>query len=271
MIEEKEKEQEQLELKKMMHTVQNREYVGPQKLAEDLASLLTGHVYIDPTDARARALREEGKDYPDKGLTMIGLKRLENVFQLLRQITIDGIEGDVMECGVWRGGTLIFMRLVLDHLGQEKRRVIGADSFNGMPPEARRACAYDQGVVFGPDDYLRVPIEEVRENLQKWGAVTNVELIKGWFEDTLPDRVLVERPKRKLALLRLDGDLYQSTMTCLIRLYRLVPLGGFIVIDDYVLPTCRQAVSEFREYMGITDEIHPVDYTGVWWRKGVKK
>jgi hypothetical protein len=92
-----------------------------------------------------------------------------------------------------------------------------------------------------------------------------VMFLEGWFKDTLPTA-----PVGQLALLRLDGDLYESTRDALQALYDKVSVGGFIIIDDYFLPVCRKAVQDFRAQRGITDEILEIDWTGVYWRKSAQ-
>ena len=73
---------------------------------------------------------------------------------------------------------------------------------------------------------------------------------------------------RRLALLRLDGDLYESTMDALVHLYPKLEPGGYLIVDDYGdIPACRQAVHDYRSRHGITEEIEPIDWTGVFWRK----
>ncbi len=90
-----------------------------------------------------------------------------------------------------------------------------------------------------------------------------VHFIKGWFCDKLP---LV--PTSKIALLRLDGDMYESTLDILNNLYHKVPSGGYIVVDDYNgINSCKIAVDEFREREKISDKIEVIDWTGVYWRK----
>ncbi|RPH80243.1 MAG: hypothetical protein EHM80_05790, partial [Nitrospiraceae bacterium] len=87
----------------------------------------------------------------------------------------------------------------------------------------------------------------------------------GWFRDTLPTA-----PISQLAVLRLDGDLYESTMDALNALYPKVSPGGFVVVDDYGLPTCRAAIDDFRRARGIIDPIHRIDWTGVFWQRSAE-
>jgi O-methyltransferase/demethyldecarbamoylnovobiocin O-methyltransferase/8-demethyl-8-(2,3-dimethoxy-alpha-L-rhamnosyl)tetracenomycin-C 4'-O-methyltransferase len=88
--------------------------------------------------------------------------------------------------------------------------------------------------------------------------------LKGWFKDTLPSA-----PIEKLSILRLDGDLYESTMTALQSLYPKLSLGGYAIIDDYApsIPCCVQAVDDFRRAHNITEEMESTGEYGVYWRR----
>jgi hypothetical protein len=89
-----------------------------------------------------------------------------------------------------------------------------------------------------------------------------VRFLEGWFKDTLPTA-----PIGQIAVLRLDGDMYESTIQALEALYERVSPGGFVIIDDYFLGPCRQAVTDFRSRTGIIDSIIDIDGKGVFWRK----
>ena len=89
-----------------------------------------------------------------------------------------------------------------------------------------------------------------------------VKFLEGWFRDTLPTA-----PVEKLAVLRLDGDLYESTILALDSLYPKLSPGGFVIIDDYILEFCRKAVEDYRAKHGITDEMIQIDRTAVFWKK----
>jgi hypothetical protein len=91
-----------------------------------------------------------------------------------------------------------------------------------------------------------------------------VRFLPGWFSDSLP-----HAPVGQLAILRLDADLYASTMDALVPLYDKVAPGGFVVVDDYwAFTPCRMAITEFRESHGITEPIRRIDWSAVYWRKG---
>ena len=143
-----------------------------------------------------------------------------------------------------------------------------ADSFEGLPsssaePDREFARVNDFDLAGHP--YLAVSVEEVKENFKRFGLLDGqVKFLKGWFKDTLP-----VAPLEKLAILRLDGDLYESTMDVLANLYAKVSHGGFIIVDDYhSWPTCKRAVDDFREEHEIKDPLEEVDGSRVYWRRG---
>lgn len=210
------------------------------------------------------AARAEGRDWPPTAETMIGTARLDNVAGCCVQAVLDGVVGDFVETGVWRGGTTILMRGVLAALGDEERRVWVADSFEGLPvPDVERHPA-DAGLDWSDVGVLKVGADAVRANFERYGLLDDrVRFLEGWFADTLPTA-----PIDRLAVLRLDGDLYGSTMDALVALEPKVSPGGFVIVDDYGgWASCRAAVDEYRAAHGIDAEIHTVDWTGVWWRK----
>jgi O-methyltransferase len=211
-------------------------------------------------DADARRV---GKDWPADAESMVGLERLANIRSCLEQVIRDGVPGDFMETGVWRGGSCIYAKAVLAAHGDTTRRVWVCDSFEGLPAHDGRYDA-DIGDQFHTFGELAISLEEVRENFERYGLLDDrVEFLKGWFADTLP-----EAPVEQLAVLRLDGDMYASTMDAIVPMYDRVAPGGFVIVDDYgAVPACAQAIHDFREERGITDPIETVDWTGAYWRK----
>jgi len=208
--------------------------------------------------------RIEGWDWPSMAHTMIGLKRLNNIEFCATDVIQSGIEGDFIETGVWRGGAVIFMRSILKAFKIADRTVWVADSFNGLPPPNAALYPADKGVHLENVRFLKISLDTVRNNFQKYGLLDDqVKFLKGWFRDTLSNA-----PIRKLSLLRLDGDLYESTMNVLVALYPKLSIGGYVIIDDYVaFPSCFKAVHDYRKDHNITDEIVTIDWTGVFWKK----
>lgn len=209
------------------------------------------------------AARAEGRDWPASAETMIGLKRLDNLQFCVEQVVADDVPGDLLEAGVWRGGASIFMRGVLASLGVTDRTVWLADSFQGLPKPSAENPA-DEGDEHWTQSFLAVSQEQVQHNFERYGLLdSQVRFLQGWFSDTLPTA-----PVEQIAVLRADGDMYSSTMDILRPLYPKVPVGGFVVIDDYgAIAACRTAVDEYRAEHGITEPLEQIDWTGAFWRR----
>jgi O-methyltransferase len=209
------------------------------------------------------AARSEGRDWPATAETMIGLKRLDNLEYCVRTVLDEGIEGDLVETGVWRGGAAILMRAVLRAYGDTQRSVWLADSFAGLPkPDAER-YPQDAGDLHWSWQELAISREAVEANFRRYGLLDDqVRFIEGWFRDTLPTA-----PIERIAVLRLDGDMYESTIVALESLYAMVAPGGFVIVDDYgAVPGCRQAVDDFRGARDISEAVLPIDWAGAYWR-----
>jgi len=206
------------------------------------------------------AVRVQGFDWPDDAETMIGLVRLNNLHACAARVLASGVPGDFMETGVWRGGACIFLRALLAAYRDDRRRVWLADSFAGLPAPVHPA---DAGGTLHSYPELAISLETVQTAFARYGLLDDqVLFLPGWFRDTLP-----RAPVGRLALLRLDGDMYESTMSALAALYHRVSPGGFVIVDDYAsIPACRLAVDEFRAVRGIAAPIVPIDWTGVYWQ-----
>jgi hypothetical protein len=241
-----------------------------RKLYLDLIEkCLLNTIYEDPSlhsgvfdpDARAR-----GHDCPRTAHTMIGAMRLHNLRTLTEQVLAERIPGDLIETGVWRGGACILMRAVLKAWHSTNRTVWVADSFSGLPPPNVADYPADTGDVglLHTIKELAVPLAKVQSNFSKYELLDGqVRFLEGWFRNTLPNA-----PIKQLALIRLDGDMYESTMVALKSLYQKLSPGGYVIVDDYAaIDACRQATNDFRSALGIFEPIHDVDGVGVYWRK----
>jgi hypothetical protein len=204
-------------------------------------------------------------------ITMLPMARMDNLEHCVRTVVADNVNGDLIETGVWRGGATILMRAILKSLDVRDRTVWVADSFEGLPePDAEKfpteAKGFHGPVITKAYDRFAASIETVQANFQAFGLLDNqVRFLKGWFKDTLPNA-----PIERLAVMRLDGDYYESTMDALTALYDKLSVGGFVIIDDYaedLWTNCRQAVDEFRASRGITDELIRVDSKCSYWRR----
>lgn len=141
---------------------------------------------------------------------------------------------------------------------------LGRGFFHGLPPSDASAYPADIEHDFSDETALGVSLDAVKGNFARYGLLDDqVRFVEGWFSETLPGA-----PVDRLALLRLDADLYESTWQILNALYSKVSPGGFVIVDDYgVLRPCRTAVNDFRAREGITDPIETIDHSGVYWQK----
>ncbi|MEK7017673.1 TylF/MycF family methyltransferase [Bacillus sp. FSL R9-9410] len=207
--------------------------------------------------------RQDGMDWPRAAHSMIGRERMNQLHEALETVVRENIEGDFIETGVWRGGSCIFMNGFLQANNITDRNVWVADSFEGLPTPNLEQYPRDFGDYLHSFDYLRVSLEQVQENFRKYDLLNDqVKFLKGWFKDTLPSA-----PIEKIAIARLDGDMYESTMDGLVNLYDKVSTGGYIIIDDYGLPACADAVTDFRNQRNLKAPITKIDVFGVYWRK----
>lgn len=222
--------------------------------------LLGGPIIDEPYDADKRL---NGLDWPKYGYTMIGRKRLDNLHEILQTVVQNGVKGDFIECGVWRGGASIFARLVLDAHHQCDRVVYVADSFAGLPPSlsTRDNRNWDK------TPFLEVPLEAVKHNFEKFGLSDEngkVVFIKGFFSDTLPSwRMKLSR----LAVLRLDGDMYESCADIMANLYEKVAVGGYVIIDDWFTFDCKTAVEDFFRHHRHSVNVVAIDQYAAYFEK----
>jgi hypothetical protein len=206
-----------------------------------------------------------GLDWPSQAHPQIGMRRLSNLQDLVTKVLVTGTPGDLIETGVWRGGSTILMRGILKAHGITDRAVWVADSFEGFPmtaeqgaspqsfttPELAAVRGYFQGAREASEpafhtslDHMMqgASLEEVRDRFDRYGLLDDqVNFLQGWFRDTLPSA-----PIERLAVLRLDGDLYDSTYDALDALYPRLSVGGYIIVDDYGwVEECRTAVHDY--------------------------
>lgn len=224
----------------------------------------SGTFYIEPGQFDPLK-RERGLDWPATAHTMIGAKRLRQLRDACEEMISKGIPGDFVETGVWRGGACIMMQAVLRTYDEtNERRVWVADSFAGLPPPNPKYPADAQDWHHAVGALLAISEEQVRENFEAYGLLAeNVRFLKGWFKDTLP-----KAPIEKIAVLRLDGDMYESTIDALVALYDKVSPGGFVIVDDYkAVKGCEQAVDDFHDVANITAPLIDIDGKGAYWRK----
>jgi hypothetical protein len=230
---------------------------------------LTGRLDRDPplassgVDGYRDEYREKGWDWPATAPSMIGVKRMENVRAECERVIRENVPGDFIETGVWRGGAAIMMRAVLNAYDVTDRRVFAADTFAGPPAPSRGSTVDEKANFHGHPDFA-VPLAEVKANFARYGLLDQqVVFLEGLFRDTL-----TKAPIEQLAVLRLDGDLYESTMDGLTYLYDKLSPGGALIADDYFLfESQREAIDEFRQNRGIADPIVQIDDFGGYWVK----
>src|SRR6202050_4574328 len=152
-----------------------------------------------PFDEQKRNL---GMDWPSEAETMIGMQRLTSLQRCVETVLTEDIPGDLIECGVWRGGACILMRAVLAAYGDQERCVWLADSFEGVPAPDPENYSADKDLRLDLSaNVLAIPASAVRDNFKRYGLLDDrVRILPGWFKDTLPGA-----PINRIALLRLDA------------------------------------------------------------------
>jgi O-methyltransferase len=211
------------------------------------------------------ALREIGRDWPSRAESMIGLRRMDNIQHCVQTVLDEDVPGDLLEAGVWRGGACIFMKANLVAHDDTSRSVWVADSFQGLPAPNAALYPADTGDDLHTRGGLSVGADQVRHNFERYGLFDDrVRFLVGWFKDTLPTA-----PIDALAVMRLDGDMYESTWQAIEALYPKLSPGGFCVIDDFGSHQSQagQAVLDYRQAHGIDEAIVDIDGFGAYWRK----
>ena len=237
-----------------------------KRIADWVGKLAQRHgfeiAYKKPYDPR---LRESGLDWPSRAESLIGLRRMTNIQDCIAAVVKDEVPGDLIETGVWRGGACIFMKANLRAWGDTKRTVWVADSFHGLPKPNPRRYPADAGDTLHTATGLNVGADEVRHNFERYGLLDDrVKFLVGWFRDTLPTA-----PIDQLAVMRLDGDMYESTIQAIEALYPKLSTGGFCIVDDYGSHPLQAgaAIHDYRKAHGITDAIVRIDDYGAYWRR----
>jgi hypothetical protein len=198
--------------------------------------------------------------------TLTGPERRASLLQAVDHIVRHRIEGDIVECGVWRGGSMMAVALALQARQDARRSLYLYDTYEGMsePTEADRAHhgesarAQMDRTTRGEGVWCEAGLDDVRANLASTGYdKALVHFVKGKVEDTIPATL----PGR-IALLRLDTDWYESTRHELQHLYPLLQPGGVLIIDDYGhWQGARKAVDEYFAGAPAAAYLHRVDYT----------
>jgi O-methyltransferase len=198
--------------------------------------------------------------------TMTSVERIHALINAVRYIVANRIPGDFVECGVWKGGSIMTMALTLLELGRADRRLFLFDTFNGMTTPGAEDVDYLGQNAREILDSVRCEAsqEEVETAISTTGYDrSNIHFVKGPVEETIP-----EQAPELVALLRLDTDWYESTRHELEHLFPRLAQGGVILIDDYGhWQGARRAVDEYVREHNVRLLLHRIDYTG---RIGVK-
>ena len=256
-----------------LHRVDQNEYVPIRKKKQNwkrnfllaMNNLLNKNKYqICDVKVYNPEARINGIDWPTYADSMIGLKRMDNIEYCVSKVIAENVPGDFIETGVWRGGSCIFMAALLKENNITNRNVWVADSFEGLPKPDVEKYAEDKGDIHYIHPELAISMDTVKGNFNKYGLLSdNIKFLKGWFKDTLPTA-----PIEQLAVLRLDGDMYESTMDGLVNLYPKLSKGGYLIVDDWgVVEACKKAVLDYRKQHNINDEIIDIDGSGVYWTR----
>lgn len=223
------------------------------------------------------AIRQKGEDWTYAGDTMTGWARLNNIRDLLTDIICNNIRGDYIETGVWRGGASIFAKAVMSALEEpddDESTTISSsphrisyvcDSFQGLPPGDRNLDLSDKNWDTVGKGYLEVASNIVANNFKKFGMLdSNVVFAKGFFNETMPP---LSKQILSLSIMRLDGDMYESTVDVLYNLYDKLSIGGYVIMDDWFGFPSRTACEDFFQVHQINPDIIAIDNTAAYWKK----
>ena len=249
----------------MQHTIAALQHAVAAPGATVDYQVLTDYVAklrkFEDTDPEFFALYERVKPY-----TMTSIERLYAMHKAVEHVVRSGVQGAIVECGVWRGGSMMMAALTLAALGNTERELFLFDTFAGHPrpnPERDLKEHYEFWLKRRRTDrsssWAEVALEEVRSNIASTGyPLERVRLVKGIVQDTIPGAA-----PDAIALLRLDTDWYDSTAHEMRHLYPRLPPGGVLIVDDYgEMPGQKQAVDEFCERNGVVLLLNRIDASG---------
>jgi len=228
--------------------------------------------------SRARQAKEIPPDFDEQTrrilgavseYTLTGHERVQALVNAVRYVVANNIEGDFVECGVWRGGSSMAVALALKELHEERRHLYLYDTYEGMSAPTEKDVALDGNAANATfanrqssedsSDWCRSPIDEVQANLASTGyPMDKMHFVKGKVEDTIPGQM----PAGAIAILRLDTDWYESTRHELLHLYPRLVRSGVLIIDDYGhWAGARKAVDEYIAQQKLCLLLNRVDYT----------
>ena len=224
-----------------------------------------GDYNLQNTSDEERYLESLKQTILEERVSMLGEHKLDTLRFCTEECLKEGIAGDIIETGVWRGGATIYFAGILKALGNTDKKVFVADSFEGLPPPDAEKWPLDKGAKHHNRRDLAISLEEVRANFERFDLLSdNIIFVKGFFEASLSNANI-----DKLSILRLDGDMYGSTMTVLEQLYHKLEVGGYLILDDWLIRGAREALLDFRSRMGLSEELYQ-DFSGVFFKKTIK-
>lgn len=202
-----------------------------------------------------------------KPFTMTSIERAVSLIQAVKYVVENKIEGDFVECGVWRGGSMMIVALVLQQLGVTSRKLYLYDTFEGMPAPSENdvdfqgtaAAEVFKEIAETPEGWCYADQQDVLRNLHATDYPKDrIFLVEGKVEDTIPATL-----PEKICLLRLDTDWYDSTRHELVHLYPNLSENGVLIIDDYGhWQGARKATDEYFSEMKFKPFLQRIDYTG---------
>lgn len=232
-----------------------------RRLGVDLTRLTQGDGLTDSDHETVRAVQD---------FTMTSAERVAALCDAARYLVRNDIRGDIVECGVWRGGSMMAVARTLVQLGDTSRELFLYDTYTGMTdPTEADADAHGRSAWrgmnrFGRDDtghskWCNASLEDVTANIASTGyPMSRCHFVVGPVEETIPATLPGD-----VALLRLDTDWYESTRHELIHLFPLVVPNGVLVLDDYGhWQGARRAVDEYFDKFDQAPLLNRIDYTG---------
>lgn len=236
----------------------------------DAAKKLLDKISTAHTDYKASTIGEqEFADFLNRvrPFTKLSIERARSLYSLAKQVCIEDIPGNIVECGVAAGGSTLLLALVINKYSKRPRKVYAFDTFTGMPAPgdldtSHGVPADDTGWGTGT---CSAPEEFIHSQCNKFGVLHLVETRKGLFEDTLPEN---REEIGEIAMLHMDADWYASTVSILDNLFNQLNPLAYIQIDDYgAWDGCRKAIDEFWQKHNFPFALKQIDKTGFWCRK----
>jgi hypothetical protein len=204
--------------------------------------------------------------------TYVSVKALENISECIADIKQSCVPGDFIDCGVLRGGTSIFMTGAARYHDLDRKTFV-ADSFQGLPAPSSQESTFARefwykyaGKLPEYNLFCLASKKDVVSNFKKYNLLSEkVVFLEGWFADTLK----YLPTDTTLSLIRIDADWYQSTLDAIVNTYPYLSVGGYIIIDDYLLEGCKKAVDEYRDTHNISAAIQIADDENgvIFWQK----